>query len=199
MSDREDNDSDAPEEFTAEQGIKLDEEIRKIKRENAIRVNTKEKERRRKWAQNITPRPSKAVKKSQDVSITESEEEPKTAKKSRDTSRTESQQKPNTAVGFLPQNIVDMLAAREKKTFLTDTNEDKDEDEIKPTTSRKRKSKDSGSGPRIVTQLGPPPCLQSALDFLKERKMSVPRSSAVLKNSKQALRLLSSSGIIRQK
>ncbi|MCH85972.1 hypothetical protein A2U01_0006825 [Trifolium medium] len=133
------------------------------------RVNTEEKERRRKWAQNITPRPSKAVKKSRDISTTESEEEPKTAKKSRDISRTESQQKLNTAVGFLPQNIVDMLAAREN------------------------------SGPRIVSQLGPPPCLQSALDFLKERKMSVPRSSAVLKNSNQALRLLSSSGIIRQK
>ncbi|WJX60840.1 hypothetical protein P8452_45998 [Trifolium repens] len=199
MSDREDNDSDAPEEFTAEQGIQLDEEIRKIKRENAIRVNTADKERRRKWAQNITPRPSKAVKKSRDAPRTESEEEPETANKSQDISRTESPQKPNTAMGFLPKNIVDMLAAREKKNFLTGTNEDEDEDEIKPTTSRKRKSKDSSSGPRIVSHLGPPPCLQSALDFLKERKMSVPRSSAVLKNSNQALRLLSSSGIIRQK
>jgi hypothetical protein len=78
------------------------------------RVITEEKERRRKWAQNITPRPSKAVKKSRDAPRTVSEEEPETAKKSQDISRTESQHKPNTAAGFVPKNIVDMLAAREK-------------------------------------------------------------------------------------
>lgn len=182
-----DNDSDAPEEFTAEQGIQLDEEIRKIKKENKIRVNIEEKERRRKWAQNLTPRPSKATKKSRDTSNTESEQEP----------NTESQQKPNTAVGFLPKSIVEMLAAKEKKNLLTET--DEEEDKLKATTSRKRKSKDSGSEPIIVSKPAPPECLKTALDFLKERKMSVPRSSAVLKNSNQALRLLSSSGIIRQK
>lgn len=60
------------------------------------RVVHKEKERRRKWAQNLTPRPSKAVKNSKDVS------------------GTEPQQESNTAAGFLPDNIVQMLAAREK-------------------------------------------------------------------------------------
>lgn len=68
------------------------------------RVNIEEKERRRKWAQNLTPRPSKATKKSRDTSNTESEQEP----------NTESQQKPNTAVEFLPKSIVEMLAAKEK-------------------------------------------------------------------------------------
>ncbi|CAL5187948.1 unnamed protein product [Lathyrus oleraceus] len=188
-----DNDSDAPEEFTAEQGIQLDEEIRKIKRENTIRVNTEEKERRRKWAQKITPRPSKAAKKSQGVSITESQEEPNDAAEF----HPESIVQRNKAVGFLPKSIVEMLAAREKNISLTVTKEEKDE--TKPTTSKKRKSKDSGFEPRILSELGPPPCLQSALDFLKERKMAVPRSSAVLKNSNQASRLLSSSGVIHQK
>lgn len=62
------------------------------------RVIREEKERRRKWAQNITPRPSKAGKNSQDVSGTD----------------TEPQRESNTAAGFLPDNIVQMLAAREK-------------------------------------------------------------------------------------
>lgn len=160
------------------------------------RVNIEEKERRRKWAQKLTPRPSKATKKSRDISKTESEQELNT-EKSEDVSNTESQQKPNASVGFLPKSIVDMLAAKEKKNLLTET--DEEEDKLKATTSRKRKSKDSGSEPVIVSKPAPPQCLKSALDFLKERKMSVPRSSAVLKNSNQALRLLSSSGIIRQK
>ncbi|KAL5099343.1 hypothetical protein RYX36_003670 [Vicia faba] len=186
-----DNDSDAPEEFTAEQGIQLDEEIRKIKRENTIRVNTEEKERRRKRAQKLTPQPSKAAKKS--VSITESEEEP-----NNDAGfLPESIVQRNKALGFLPKNIVEKLAAREKLVSLTDTN--KEEHGIKPTISKKRKSKDWGFEPCILSELGPPPCLQSALDFLKERKMAVPRSSAVLKNSNQASRLISSSGIIPQK
>lgn len=60
------------------------------------RVKHEGKELRRKRAQNMTRQPSKASKKSQDVSITESP------------------QKPNTAAGFLPEHIVQMLAAREK-------------------------------------------------------------------------------------
>ncbi|CBI38366.3 unnamed protein product, partial [Vitis vinifera] len=36
MSDR-DDDSDAPEEFTSEQGLRQDEEIRKVERENKAR------------------------------------------------------------------------------------------------------------------------------------------------------------------
>lgn len=72
------------------------------------RVNTEEKERRRKWAQKLTPKPSKAAKKS--VSIAESEEEPN------DDAGflPESIVQRNKAVGFLPKNIVEMLAAREK-------------------------------------------------------------------------------------
>ncbi|CAJ1929839.1 unnamed protein product [Sphenostylis stenocarpa] len=180
MSDREDNDSDAPEEFTTEQGLLQDEEIQKIKRENISRVLREGKERRRKWAQNITPRPSKAVEKSQKVKDSEPHEEP------------------NTADGFLPQNIVQMLAAREKHVLFSETNEEKD-DETKPATSRKRKSRKLGLKPVILSEIGPPQCSNSALEFLKERKMSVPRSSSVLNNSNQALRLLSTSGVLGRK
>lgn len=144
-----------------------------------VRVVREGKERRRKWAQKITPRPSKAGEKSQDVEDTEP------------------QQESNTAAGFLPESIVQMLAAREKQVFVSDINEEKDEE--KPTTSRKRKSRNSGLKPVILSEIGPPPCVNSALEFLKERKMSVPRSSSVLNNSNQAFRLLSRSGVLRQK
>ncbi|KAL2348442.1 hypothetical protein Fmac_002442 [Flemingia macrophylla] len=174
-----DNDSDAPEEFTTEQGIQLDEEIRRIQRENKARVVLEGKERRRKWAKKLTPRPSKAGEKSEDVSGTEPQEES------------------NTAAGFLPESIVQMLASREKQVFLTNTNEEKDG--IKPTTSRKRKSRKSGLQPVILSEIGPPKCSQNALEFLKERQMSVQRSSSVLNNANQALRLLSRSGMVRRK
>ncbi|RDX68723.1 hypothetical protein CR513_52256 [Mucuna pruriens] len=179
MSDREDNDSDAPEEFTTEQGIRQDEEIQRIQRENKARVVREGKERRRRWAQKLTPRPSKAGEKSQDVE------------------GSEPLQESNTAAGFLPDSIVQMLAAREKLVFVSDANEKKGE--IKRITSRKRKSKKSGLEPVILSEIGPPQCVHSALEFLKERKMSVKRSSSVLNNSNQALRLLSSSGVLRRK
>ncbi|QCD90960.1 uncharacterized protein LOC114169033 [Vigna unguiculata] len=179
MSDREDNDSDAPEEFTTEQGLQQDEEIQRVQRENKSRVVREAKERRRKWAQNITPRPSKAGKISQNVIDSEP------------------QQKPKAADGFLPEDIVQMLAARENHVSFSDTKEEKDE--TKSTTSKKRKSRKSGLKPVILSKIGPPQCSNSALEFLKERKMSVPRSSSVLNNPKRALRLLSRSGVLGRK
>ncbi|ESW28850.1 hypothetical protein PHAVU_002G023300 [Phaseolus vulgaris] len=179
MSNREDYDSDAPEEFTTEQGLQQDEEIQRVQRENKSRVVREAKERRRKWSQNITPRPSKAGKKAQNVIDSEP------------------QQKPNTADGFLPEDIVQMLAARENHVSFSDTKEEKDE--TKSTTLRRRKSRKLGLEPVILSKIGPPQCSNSALEFLKERKMSVPRSSSVLNNSNRALRLLSSSGVIGRK
>ncbi|KAJ0097655.1 hypothetical protein Patl1_28817 [Pistacia atlantica] len=41
MSKTEDYDSDAPEEFTAEQGIQQDEEIRRVQKENKARSTLK--------------------------------------------------------------------------------------------------------------------------------------------------------------
>lgn len=210
------------------------------------RVVREAKERRRKWAQNITPRPSKAGKKSKNVIDSETE------------------QKPNTADGFLPEDIVQMLAAREryvdltfffsraKYVFLLEQISKAiihlqscfiswhyggerwnkvyhfKEEKIKeirvrdfilfnyiifncihlyydafmslfflyllcvPTVICSLK-------PVILSKIGPPQCTNSALDFLKEKKMSVPRSSSVLNNSSRALRLLSSSGVLGRK
>ncbi|OMO56802.1 hypothetical protein CCACVL1_26266 [Corchorus capsularis] len=181
MSAREeDYDSDAPEEFTNEQGLKQDEEIRKIQEENKARVVRERRERRRLWAQKKTPRQSAKVENGQEDVETETE-----------TDDEESQAKK----GMLPTNIVEMLASREKQVFLSDSEDEKAE--VKP-TSRKKKKKTSGLEPVILNDMPPAQCLQNSLEFLKRRKMQVPRSSSVLTNSNQALRLnsvLSTSGL----
>ncbi|KVH92581.1 uncharacterized protein LOC112515405 [Cynara cardunculus var. scolymus] len=171
MSGREDSDSDAPEEFTVEQAIQKDEEIRTIQKENKARVLRERKERRRTWAQKLTPRVNK--------SIQDATEEIETQPENK---------------GMLPDDIVKLLAANEKKVFSSDSDEEKSEKR-----PRKKKSKHSGMGPVILKEIPPPPCLQNSLDFLKKRKMAVPRSSAILDNSNQALRLLSASGMFGKK
>ncbi|EOX91258.1 hypothetical protein QUC31_003013 [Theobroma cacao] len=179
MSGREeDNDSDAPEEFTNEQGLKQDEEIRKIQKENKARFIREGKERRRHWAQKKTPRQSaKKVENGQEDVETGMDEESQAKK------------------GMLPTNIVEMLASREKQVFLSDSEDEKTE--VKH-TSRKKKKKSSGLEPVILEDIPPARCLQNSLEFLKKRKMQVPRSSSVLNYSNQALRLncvLTTSGL----
>ncbi|XP_022741686.1 uncharacterized protein LOC111293177 isoform X2 [Durio zibethinus] len=150
MSERVGYDSDAPEEFTNEQGIKQDEEIRKIQKENNARVVREGKERRRLWAQRKTPRQSARVESGQEDVEAETDEESQAKK------------------GMLPTNIIEMLASREKLE------------------------------PVILKDIPPGQCLQNSSEFLKKRKMQVPRSSSVLKNSNQAFRLncvLSTSGL----
>ncbi|XP_020679059.1 uncharacterized protein LOC110097152 isoform X2 [Dendrobium catenatum] len=83
-------DLDAPEELTSAQGIKQDVQIRKIQRDNKIRVVQEGKERRRQWAQR------KIQFKSDKESVPEAKVEAPAIR------------------GMLPSNIVDLLAAREK-------------------------------------------------------------------------------------
>nr|GMD51802.1 uncharacterized protein LOC109188803 [Ipomoea batatas] len=179
MSGRgDDSDSDAPEEFTSLQGIEQDEEIRKVERENKARVVREAKERRRKWAEKLTPRPTLNDESIEDA--TESEQ-PLESKDTR---------------GMLPDNIVQLLAAREKKVFSSDSEE---EEPKKRASSKKKRPKKSGLEPVILKEIPPPQCLENSLDFLKKRKMQVSRSSAVLNNSSQALRLLSKTGLLSNK
>lgn len=174
--EKEDNDSDAPEELTAEQGLQQDEEIRKVQKENKARILREGKERRRLWAQRKTSRPSKVGEGIRDVAKIEPENESL------------------GRAGMLPSDIVEMLAAQEKQVFFSDSEDEKAE--VKP-TSRKKKKKSAGSEPVVLNDIPPPQCLNSSLEFLKKRKMQVSRSSAVLNNSNQALRLLSSSGLLK--
>ncbi|XP_020973581.1 uncharacterized protein LOC107628985 isoform X3 [Arachis ipaensis] len=116
-----------------------------------------------------------------------------------DVSGSKPQHNSNPASGFLPDDVVKMLAAREKQVFLPYYEGEEEKAKTKPAASKKRKSKKSGLEPVILSELGPPQCLQGALEFLKKRKMSVQRSSSALNNSNRAFRLLSKSGVILQK
>ncbi|KAL7135565.1 hypothetical protein ABFS83_11G106100 [Erythranthe nasuta] len=181
MSDKEmDSETDAPEEFSVQQGMQQDEEITKVQREHKARVVREGKERRRQWAQKLTP---KSVPKEEST-----KDEPETE------AREEEPSKGNNNNGMLPDDIVKLLAAREKKVFASDSEDEKDDDKA---ASKKRRRKKSGSGPVILKEIPAPQCVQNSLDFLEKRKMQIPRSSAVLKNSKQALRLLSASGLLK--
>lgn len=181
MSDREEDiDSDAPEEFTSEQGVHKDEELRQVQEENKARIAREGKDRRRQWAQKKTPRKPRNEN-IQDVI------EPETTKESHNNG------------GMLPNDIVKMLAAREKKLFESDSEGEKEETTTKKQTSKKKRSKSSGLEPVILKDIPPPQCLQNSLEFLKKRKMQVARSSSVLNNSNQALRLLSKSGLLSMK
>ncbi|KAI4381188.1 hypothetical protein MLD38_007288 [Melastoma candidum] len=177
----EDYSSDAPEEFTADQGVKQDQEITRIQRDNKARVTREGKERRRLWAQRKAKQPSDNDK------VKENPEPPETEDQ-------EDESKSLARRGMLPTEVVNFLATREKRVFLSDSDEEKPE--VKP-TRRIKKGKGSRSGMIVLSDLPQPPCVQSSLEFLKKRKMQVARSSAVLNNSNQALRLLSASGVLR--
>ncbi|KAL9661266.1 hypothetical protein QQ045_026090 [Rhodiola kirilowii] len=178
MPDREASDSDAPEEFTKEEGLQLEQGIRKIQKENKERLKREGKERRKKWSENKTPKPSPA-----EVVIQDEEEED------------EEEEEPHHNKGMLPKDIIDHLAAREKQTFSSDSEEDYNEE--KKRLAKKKRAKTDGTNAIILNNLPPPPCLQNGLDFLKKRKMQVPRSNAVLNNSSKALRLMYSSGLLK--
>ncbi|XP_020582731.1 uncharacterized protein LOC110026210 [Phalaenopsis equestris] len=163
-----DEDEDAPEELTSEQGLKQDEQIRKILRENKIRVAQQGKERRRQWAQRKIQ--SKSDKESVPVAEMEAPPIPE----------------------MLPSNIVDLLVAREKQTFPSDSEEEAAVNH-KPTKSKKKR-KSSGPETVLLEKIPPAQCLANSMDFLKRRKMKVSRSHSVLINARQALRLLSTPG-----
>ncbi|KAH6806504.1 hypothetical protein C2S53_013047 [Perilla frutescens var. hirtella] len=168
--------SDEPEEFTSEQGMQQDEDIRKVQKENKARVVREVKERRRQWAQKLTPRSLPKEESTKHETENETREESLVNK------------------GMLPDDIVKLLAEREKKVFTSDSEDEKVE---KKSASKKRKSKKHGLEPVILKDLPPAQCVQSSLEFLKKRKMQVSRSSAVLNNSSQALRLLTKSGLLK--
>ncbi|XP_027154772.1 uncharacterized protein LOC113754526 [Coffea eugenioides] len=174
-----DSDDAAPEEFTSQQGIEQDEEITRLQKENKARVVREGKDRRRRWAQKVTPRPL-----GEEESIEDAKEiEPK--------------QESLDYQGMLPDEIVKLLAASEKKVFSSDSEEEKPKK--KPSSAKKKRTKRPGLEPIILEEIPPAQCLQSSLEFLKKRKMQISRSSAVLNNSDQALRLLSTSGLLSKK
>ncbi|KAM7263654.1 hypothetical protein ACFE04_001337 [Oxalis oulophora] len=173
--EEEDYDSDAPEEFTAEQGLKQDEELTKVAKENKARISRERKEKRRLLAEKLTQQKSSKRKSSK---VKTSKE--KTAKDSADSE--------DEYEDMLPSDIVNILA--EKKVFASD-----DEEENAEGKSKKKKRKSFGPNIILLNDTQPPECLHKSLDFLKKKKMQVARSTAVLNNSNKAFRLLSHSGL----
>ncbi|KAL1188899.1 hypothetical protein V5N11_001012 [Cardamine amara subsp. amara] len=174
-----DSDSDAPEEFTQEQAKLEDAALRKIQRENKTRIAREKKERRTLMAEKITPRKSRKIETFEDV---EEEEEP------------EENSESLANKGFLSKDIIDFLAEREKQK----TGSDSEEEETKEDMPRKKKQKSSGIETVIYKEIPPPECLKNGLDFLKMRKAQVPRSSSVIKNSGQALRLATGAALAKK-
>ncbi|KAJ6990117.1 hypothetical protein NC653_018600 [Populus alba x Populus x berolinensis] len=184
MSGREDSESDAPEEFTAEQGIQQDEEIRRVQKESKARVVREAKEKRRRLAQRKTVQPPKVNESVRDVVEAKTEIETETEKESLDSG------------GMLPSDIVQLLAAREKKVFLSDSEDENAEEKRLP---KKKKCRSLGKETVILKEMAPPQCIQNSLEFLKKKKMQLSRSSSVLDNPNQALRLISASGLFSKK
>ncbi|GAB4847075.1 hypothetical protein Ancab_026085 [Ancistrocladus abbreviatus] len=148
-------DSNAPEEFTTEQGIKQDEEIRKVQRENKARVIREGKELRKKWAERLAPRPRPQPQSSDEVKKNELE--------------TEARRESQINDGMLPEDIVNLLAAREKQVFLSDSDgEEKMEKKTKPKRERPKKS---GVNPIILKDIAPAHRVENSLEFLKKRKL----------------------------
>jgi hypothetical protein len=200
----------APEELTAVQGVEKHDEISKVEKDSAIRVSQQEKERRRRWAQRRTS--SKPDKKEP------LEVEDKDIKQKAENEEDEESEETHTMPGMLPTNVIEMLAAREKQTFSSDSEEEITNQKVQ---KRKKRLKSSGyffhvlqSHMNYVEMLlmlvllpmfvRPETILlkdvrstqhvKNALAFLEQRKNQVPRSNAVLKNANKALRLLSSKG-----
>ncbi|CAH8344403.1 unnamed protein product [Eruca vesicaria subsp. sativa] len=173
MSDNKDHNSDsdsdgAPEEFTQEQAKLEDAALRKIQRENKARVAREKKESRKFLAEKITPKKSRKIE-----TFDEEEEE-------------EEDPEALANKGFLSKDIIDYLAQQKKQKTGSET----EEEEANKEHPRKKKKKSSGIETVIFKDIPPPECLKTGLDFLKKRKAQVPRSSSVLKNSSQALRLV---------
>jgi len=169
------SDSDgAPEELTAVQGVEKHEEISKVEKDSAVRATQEDKDRRKRWAKRKTS--SKPVKKKplkiedKDVKAEEEDEDEETY----------------AMPGTLPKSVIEMLAAREKQTFSSDSEE---EDVNQKVQKKKKKLKTSGPETILLKDVRSTQHMRNALNFLDHRKKLVPRSNAVLKNSHTAMRL----------
>ncbi|KAJ1703623.1 hypothetical protein LUZ63_003402 [Rhynchospora breviuscula] len=178
------SDSDAPEELTVGEGIRQHEEIRKAQRDHVVRVAKEGKERRRQRAQKRA--------------LAKSEKEKNEAKRNKslgdDQLEQEREEENQVVPGMLPKDIVDILAAREKQTFASDSEEEIDDQKGAQKKKNKKRRENKGPETVVLSDMPPPQCLTSSVDFLNRRKMLTPRSTSVLKNADRALRLLSTKG-----
>ncbi|KAL5670485.1 hypothetical protein ACJX0J_022706, partial [Zea mays] len=154
-------------------GVEKHEEISQVEKDSAIRVTREGKERRKRWAQRRTS--SKPDKKA-----------PKEVVEDEGTKQSE---ETDTMPGMLPTSVIEILAAREKQTFASDSEEENVKQKVQ---KRKKRMKTAGPETILLKDVRSTQHVKNALDFLEQRKKQVPRSNAVLKNASKALRLLSS-------
>ncbi|GJN19203.1 hypothetical protein PR202_gb06450 [Eleusine coracana subsp. coracana] len=169
------SDSDgAPEELTAVQ-------LRPLRDNNIMcscRATREGKERRKRWAQR------KASSKSEKRSQRKVEDE--------ESKQNEESEETHTIPGMLPADVIEMLAAREKQTFESDS----EEEYVKPKAQKRRKKlKTTGPEMILLKDVRATEQIKNAIDFLEHRKHLVPRSNAVLKNAHTAFRLMSKRNI----
>ncbi|ERN17968.1 hypothetical protein AMTR_s00046p00087940 [Amborella trichopoda] len=122
-------DSDAPEEFTMTQGMEQEEEIRKVQKDNKMRVAREAKERRRRRSQKKISASSEEIffeeiteTEMHQESVTKEKHKRRSRKKSRsleemeaeELTETELYQESGNLKGMLPGSIVDILASKEK-------------------------------------------------------------------------------------
>ncbi|RCV05138.1 hypothetical protein SEVIR_1G058000v4 [Setaria viridis] len=176
MDSGSDSDS-APEELTAVQGVEKHEKISKVEKDSAIRVTREGKERRKRWAQRRTSS------KPDNPAPEEIEDQ--------GTNQREENEETHTMPGMLPSSVIEMLAAREKQTFSSDSEEENVKQKVQ---KKKKRTETSGPETILLKDVRSTQHVKNALDFLEQRKNQVPRSNAVLKNANKALRLLSSKG-----
>ncbi|GJM90429.1 hypothetical protein PR202_ga06707 [Eleusine coracana subsp. coracana] len=172
------SDSDgAPEELTAVQGVEKHDEITKVEKDSAVRATREGKERRKRWAQRKTSSKSSKSEKQSQRKVEDEE-----------TKQSEESEETHTIPGMLPADVIEMLAAREKQTFESDS----EEEDVKPKAQkRKKKLKTTGPETILLKDVRATQQIKSAMDFLERRKHQVPRSNAVLKNAHTAFRLIS--------
>lgn len=89
--------------------------------------------------------------------------------------------------GTLPKSVIEMLAAREKQTFTSDSEEENVSQKVQ---KKKKRLKTTITGPEtiLLKDVRSTEHIKKALEFLNHRKNQVPRSNAVLKN-RSAMRL----------
>ena len=165
------SDSDgAPEELTAVQGVEKHEEISKVEKDSAVRATQEEKDRRKRWAQRKT---SSKPNKKKPLKVEDKD--------------TEVDEETHAMPGTLPKSVIEMLAAREKQTFSSDSEEENVNQNVQ---KKKKRLKTATTGPEtiLLKDVRSTEHIKKALEFLSRRKNQVPRSNAVLKNP-NAMRL----------
>jgi len=196
-------DKDAPEEVTLSEGKQEADELRKIERENNIRVATEAKQRRKqqtmkKELSQAKPETDKPIETAEDARLAEE----LGSKKNSDSTFVEDQKfhKNPKKDGMLPESILNFLADREKQSriSLAEKATSGPSSMLKPTKKKmkiKRGSNETGRVQLVVLQdMSSSDHIKNAKQFQQSRQSLVQRSPSMLQRAAKAFPLLSKQG-----